>query len=226
MTGRIVPVVEDLRECFIESRDRNSRHLVTGIELPIPTKKGRSKDRDEFEYKRNVLLNSDANFVEIDLLRGGPRLPIEKLPSCEAYAMVSRYEERPRVGLWPVSLPTIPIPLKHDRRDATLDLQAILHQTYDNASHADYIYANELEPPLSERQAAWARNLIQAQASGNLRTLTTPQLGPVQNVWATPINARACSVFVRRALVADLGTNGWFRHLPDSAARDFLAKFG
>jgi hypothetical protein len=44
--------------------------------------------------------------------------------------MVSRYEDRPQTGLWPLALwdklPTIPIPLLAQER-ATLDLQSALH---------------------------------------------------------------------------------------------------
>lgn len=165
VTGVIRTIVEDVTENHLEIRDRNSRQLITVIEILSPTNKRPGKDRDQFEYKRNLLLNSDANYVEIDLLRGYPRLPVDNLPPCDAYAMVSRPEQRPRVGLWPVSLreplPTIPIPLKPSVADAKLDLQAILHQTYDASGYEDYIYSSEIEPALSEENAAWARGVLE-----------------------------------------------------------------
>ena len=55
-------------------------------------------DRDQYPVKRRRLLASGAHLVEIDLLRDGPRLPMEGLP-----AMVSRTEERRRVGASPLS---------------------------------------------------------------------------------------------------------------------------
>ena len=73
--------------------------------------------------------------------------------------MVSRYEDRPQVGLWPLglrdTLPTIPIPLLAQER-ATLDLQSALHQAYDAAGYEDYMYANTPTPPLQGADAAWA----------------------------------------------------------------------
>jgi len=165
VTGRVLPEVDVLRENFIEIRDRESRELVTVIEILSPTNKRPGSDRDQFLNKRYQLLSSTAHYVEIDLLRGEPRLPIENLPECDAYAMVSRVEERPNVGLWPVALrdplPTIPIPLKAPAKDARLDLQAVLHQTYDAGGYEDYIYSHEPDEPLSDDEAAWARELIE-----------------------------------------------------------------
>jgi hypothetical protein len=159
-----LPAVDVLRENFIEIRDRESRELVTVIELLSPTNKRPGSDRDQFLNKRYQLLSSTAHYVEIDLLRGEPRLPIENLPDCDAYAMVSRVEERPHVGLWPVSLleplPTIPIPLRAPAADARIDLQAILHQAYDAGGYEDYLYSGAPDVPLSDDDAAWARELI------------------------------------------------------------------
>lgn len=159
-----MPAIDDLRENFIEIRDRESRELVTVIELLSPTNKRPGSDRDQFLNKRYQLLSSTAHYVEIDLLRGEPRLPIENLPACDAYAMVSRVEERPNVGLWPVSLreplPTIPIPLRAPAADAHIDLQAILHQAYDAGGYEDYLYSGDPDVPLSDDDDAWAGELL------------------------------------------------------------------
>lgn len=98
------------------------------------------------------------------MLRGGPRLPIEDLPSCDYYAMVSRVEKRPSVNLWPIQLrdqlPTIPIPLRAPEADAHLNLQELLHHVYDAASYVDYLYLNLPRPPLDAEDADWARRLL------------------------------------------------------------------
>jgi hypothetical protein len=82
--------------------------------------------------------------------------------------MVSRYEDRPQVGLWPLSLrdklPTIPIPLLAQER-ATLDLQSALHQAYDGAGYEDYVYTNAPTPPLQGADAEWAQGLISAHGA-------------------------------------------------------------
>lgn len=110
------PVVEIERESFVEIRDRRTRELITVIELLSPANKKPGPDREQYLAKRRQVLASPVHFVEIDLLRGGVRMPLEDFIECDYYAMVSRAEERPRAGVWAVSLadrlPEIPVPLR------------------------------------------------------------------------------------------------------------------
>jgi hypothetical protein len=77
--------------------------------------------------------------------------------------MVSRSYERPRVELWPVALrerlPLIPIPLRQGDRNATINLQQLLHEQFDAAGYADYIHRGHPQPPLSDAHAVWAAGL-------------------------------------------------------------------
>lgn len=164
--GTIPPATDIERESFLEIRDRKSRELVTAIELLSPSNKKLGPDREQYLAKRRQLLNSGVHFVEIDLLRGWPRLPLDDLPDCDYYALVSRVEMRPKVGIWPIrlrdSLPVIPIPLRAPDPDARLDLQAILHRLYDAAGYADDIYAGQPQPPLHPADAVWANEILSA----------------------------------------------------------------
>ena len=148
----------------IEVRDRRTRRVVTVIELLSPANKRAGRDRDQYEAKREELLNSNAHFIELDLLRGWPRMPFEGLAECDYYAAVSRVETRPRVEIWPVRLrdplPVIPVPLRSPDPDARLDLQALLHTVYDAGGYANYIYEMDPEPPLASHDAEWARQLL------------------------------------------------------------------
>lgn len=154
------------RESSIEIRDRKSRELVAVIELLSPSNKRLGPDREQYLAKRRQLLNSGVHFVEIDLLRGWPRLPLDDLPDCDYYALVSRAELRPKVGIWPIrlrdSLPVIPIPLRAPDPDARLDLQAILHRLYDAAGYADDIYTGQPQPPLHPADQVWANEILSA----------------------------------------------------------------
>ena len=80
------------------------------------------------------------NFVEIDLLRGGGRMPMEGLAACDYCVMVRRPADGRNVAVWPMALreplATIPIPLLPPDRDVAVDLQALLHETYDAAGYA------------------------------------------------------------------------------------------
>jgi hypothetical protein len=168
--GQVLPATDAIREPFIEIRDREGRDLVTVIEVLSPTNKSRSRgsDRDQYIAKRQAILNSPAHLVEIDLLRGWPRMPIKDAPTCDYLVMVSRSEERPDVGLWPIKmrdrLPEIPIPLRNGDPDALLDLQAVLNNVYDAAGYHYYIYGGSPEPPLDSDHAAWAKQVIAAQS--------------------------------------------------------------
>ena len=78
--------------------------------------------------------------------------------------MVSRSYERPTVGLWPMrireALPVIPVPLKQDDPDAVLDLQQLLHETFDAAGYADYIYQGRPRPPRHPDEEAWSKQCL------------------------------------------------------------------
>jgi hypothetical protein len=164
-----VPAAIDVeQDAYLEIRDGDTRELVTVIELLSPSNKMHGADREQYLAKRLEVLNSTAHFVEFDLLWGGPRLPLKDLPDCDYYAMVSRAEERPRAGVWPIllpdPLPEIPIPLRAGDADARLDLRKVLDRVYDAAGYGDYIYTGMPKPPLKPQDVAWARQFLPAGA--------------------------------------------------------------
>jgi hypothetical protein len=165
--GLIQPATDQLRDAFLKILDRQTREVVCVIEVLSPTNKNPGPDRQQYLAKRRRLLASPVHLVEIDLLRGGPRMPVENLPPCDYFVLVSRSEQRPRVELWPVQirdqLPEFPIPLQLGDSDARLDLQKLLSDQYDAAGYADYVYDNPLHPPLSSNDAAWAEQVLGAR---------------------------------------------------------------
>ena len=160
----LLPAVEVQRESFLEIHDRRQRRVVTVIELLSPANKTPGPDHDAYVGKRRSLLASQTHLVEIDLRRGGVRPSPPELPSCDYYVLVSRYQARPSVDVWPVGLgdrlPVVPIPRTAPDPDVALDLQAILHQVYDAAGYSKYIYAETPQPPLTPTEAAWARQFV------------------------------------------------------------------
>ncbi len=164
--GRILPDVDILSESSIEIRDRDSHELVTSIELLSPSNKLRGEDRNQFIAKRRALLETNSHYVEIDLLRGGPRLPVEGLPQCDYYALLSRIETRPDVEIWPCTvrekLPVISIPLRSPDDDIQLDLNAVLQTAFEFGVYDAVIYEHVPEPPLSGHDLNWAEALVQS----------------------------------------------------------------
>jgi hypothetical protein len=161
---RFVQDVDTVGQSYLEVRDRHTRKVVTVVELLSPANKQPGPDREQYLAKRLRFLHSAVHLVEIDLLRGGDRLPPADATACAYCVLVSRMQERPEAGLWPLALrerlPVIPVPLTSPDPDARLDLQEVIHRVYDAAHYGTYIYAAEPNPPLSAEDAAWARALV------------------------------------------------------------------
>jgi hypothetical protein len=159
-----LPTVEFEKHLFLEIRDRKNRDLITVIEILSPTNKKGGADREQYLAKRANLLRSEAHFIEIDLLRGWDRMPIEKAVPCDYCIMVSRVEDRPDANYWPLKLreplPIVPVPLRPPHANATIVLKAIMEGIHDRAGYRNYIYNEPPYPPLSFADAAWASSLI------------------------------------------------------------------
>jgi hypothetical protein len=164
-----IPEVEAEHSAFLEIRDRDHQQLITVIELLSPSNKNLGDDRKQYLTKRGQLLTNGVHLVEIDLLRGGPRMPVHNMPECDYCVLVGRAENLWRAGLWPIRLrerlPVIPIPLRRGDADARVDLQSVLHRTYDAAGYEPFLYRLGPVPPLSAEDAAWASQFVPSPSS-------------------------------------------------------------
>lgn len=162
VTARIPRAPRRLRRLAV--LDSRSRTLVTVIELLSPSNKDRGPDRDQYARKRIEVILNGANLVEIDLLRGGQPLPMRGVPPHDYHVLVGRRAEWPSVGVWPIRLreplPTIPIPLTPGVPEPTVNLQTVLHTTYDEGGYEQYVYRGDPDPPLSTADDVWAREFI------------------------------------------------------------------
>ena len=167
-----LPMPEHKRQAFLTIRERETMAVVTVLEvLSLDNKRAGSDGRREYLRKREAVLESDVHLVELDLLRGGARLPtVEPLPPAAYYAFVSRADRRPQVEVYAWTLrqplPTIPVPLAGDDADVGLDLQAIFATVYDRAGYTDSLdYRNPIEPSLSAADGAWVQQILTAASS-------------------------------------------------------------
>ncbi len=149
----------------IEIHDTANRQLVTAIAVLSPTNK-RGDGRQEYLAKRRRILLSTAHLLEIDLLRQGQRVPMQKpLPAASYFIFLSRAERRPITEIWPISLrallPVVPIPLLPGDRDVALDMQQVFTTTYDLLGYDLAVdYTRPPEIPLSKEDVAWAEALL------------------------------------------------------------------
>lgn len=154
------------RQHYLSIQTRESQQVVTVIELLSPWNKSKSGGRKDYLNKRQNVLATMSHLVELDLLRGGVRLPtVERLPAGDYYAFVCRMQQRPKADVYAwtirVPLPDVPIPLAEGDADAVINLQAIFDETYDRAGY-DYAlkYDRIIEPRLDKNDAAWAVQLL------------------------------------------------------------------
>jgi hypothetical protein len=171
---------EPIRHAYVEIRDPSRGHaLVTLIEIVSPSNKRRGPDRRAYLQKQGEVLESDANLIELDLLRGGERL----LADLEVQAWVANVQPPPdylvlvnrawqradairafQIFAIPLAepLPVIPVPLRQDQEELPLDLQFVFNRVYDAGPYrrGAVNYGQPPEPPLVGENAAWAEQRL------------------------------------------------------------------
>jgi hypothetical protein len=145
---------------------------VTCIEILSPSnKRPGTPGWDEYKRKRQALLLGEASLIEIDLLRGGTRMPmLDEWPNSPYVLMVCRREQAPYCKVWrgyfdrPV--PAIPVPLCPPHADVMLDLQPLIDAAYAGSRyHLRIDYTKALTPKLSDEQAAWLMRRLAERAN-------------------------------------------------------------
>ena len=162
-----VPIRDRVEEWYLEIRIAETGKLVTVIEVLSPTNKSAGPGRRKYLRKRTKILDSRTSFVEIDLLRGGKRMPLSSPETVEGdyRILVSSGRTRPRAELYVFDvrqpIPAIPIPLLAKDPEPSLDLNAVLHALYERARFDLVLdYSKSPTPPLREKDAAWASEIV------------------------------------------------------------------
>lgn len=161
--GQAVPV----REKFLTIRRVPTREVVTHVDMlsPYNTRVG-TTGHEAYREGREEILRSRSHLIELDLLRGGTRLPMASpLPPADYYAIVSRSGRRHRAEIYPWTirdpLPTIPIPLLSDDPAVPLDLQEVFTAAYDRAIYGLSIdYSAPLDSPLKKEDEEWLSGVL------------------------------------------------------------------
>lgn len=163
-----VPMVEEVRERYLEIREVATGSVITAIEILSLKNKRSGEGRQAYERKRNQVLASLTHLVEIDLLRGGQPLPVIGASQSDYRILISRSDRRPSAQLYAFSvqqeIPRLLVPLTSADEEPTLDLQSILGKTYERGRYYLAVdYTKPAQPPLSEVDAAWAEALLRRE---------------------------------------------------------------
>jgi len=164
-----IPMTEEVVERFLEIRSVQTAEVVTVIELLSPANKSNPTGRQEYNDKRQKVLASKTNLIEIDLLRGGESPPLHwrTQQQCDYRIVVSRAWQRPQVEVYCLGvrqpIPAFPVPLRRDEAEPALELNQFLHELYDRAGYDLAVdYKRSPVPPLSESDAQWADTLLRS----------------------------------------------------------------
>jgi hypothetical protein len=158
-------IEEETRQTYIEILRRPDRILVAVLELLSPANK-ELPGRGQYLEKRNAVLRQEVHLVELDLLFGGERIPLDApYPSGDYYALVARFDRRWEcdVYAWSVRdrLPTIPIPLLPEDGEVGVDLAAVFATTYERGRYARSLSYGGAAPISAKAEtAAWIEQQV------------------------------------------------------------------
>ena len=161
------PAIEPRTQRHLKVIQPRTGRVVTVIEVLSPTNKQPGEDGlDAYLEKRNEFIATRTNLVEIDLLRGGERLPMSgELPQGDYYVYIGSAQRKPRVRVfawpWRQALPGIPIPLLPEDGEVIVDLQEVSRVADDPSFYEKRLpYQEPLAPPLSPEAGAWVKQRL------------------------------------------------------------------
>jgi hypothetical protein len=171
-------IEEEHQEAFVEIYEARPRlRLVTSIEVLSPSnKRPHTPGWDLYLRKRQSLLLGETSLVEIDLLRGGQRMPmLDPWPDSPYTFLVARAKKYDLCQVWPVSFqipsPSVPIPLAKPDPDILLNLQAMIDSIYQRSRYERSIdYRKPLSPPLLDAETAWLKKQLRSRATKRFPT--------------------------------------------------------
>ncbi len=108
--------------------------------------------------------------MEIDLLRGGQRMPmLDPWPESPYTLLVARARAQ-LCRVWPAHyrgpLPRIPVPLARPDPDIPLEVQPMIDEIYQRFRYMRSIdYGKPLTPPLDAAETGWLKQQLQPRRS-------------------------------------------------------------
>lgn len=166
-TTVMLPMPVEVRQGFLEIREVATKEVVTVVELLSPINKRSGQGRQKYEAKRQRILTSSTNLVEIDLLRSHQPMPMygEGL-ECHYRILVSRGDRRPQAELYAFNLrdkvPSFRLPLRQMDLEPLVNLSQLLNDIYERSSYDLKLdYQQSPIPPFPDAESEWINNLLQ-----------------------------------------------------------------
>ena len=161
-----VPIPEQVTERFLEVRSTNTGAVISVIEILSPKNKRSKEGREAYERKRQKIIGSATNLVEIDLLRLGDPMPVLGVTGTGYRILVSPGWCRPDADLYTFSLkdpiPPFLVPLRQGESELVVDLQRLLNEVYERARFDLAIdYSQPVKPALPSEEATWVAKILE-----------------------------------------------------------------
>ena len=164
-----LPLPLEIREGYLEIREVSTGKVITVIEVLSPTNKKTKEGRKSYLEKRQHLLASYTNLVEIDLIRVGEKMPIlTNIPDTDYGILIVRYYRLPSGQLFAFTvretIPNFTIPLQQNEEEIEVNLQDLLLEIYEQAGFDLTLDYNQSPvPDLSVKDREWMDILLREQ---------------------------------------------------------------
>jgi hypothetical protein len=164
-----LPLPLEIKQGYLEIREVSTGKVITVIEIISPTNKITKEGRKAYLNKREKLLASDTNLIEIDLIRSGEKMPIlTNIPETDYRILVVRNDQLPSAQLYGFDLrdtiPDFTIPLQSNETELELNLQNLLLEIYEQAGFDLTLdYSHDPVPNVLEKDRKWLDSVLKQQ---------------------------------------------------------------
>lgn len=161
-----LPIPIEIKEAYLEIKESKTGRVITVIEVLSPTNKKKGKGLNAYLEKRENVLMSYTNLIEIDLLRSGQMMPIlGDFTATDYRILIARSKRLPRAELMGFnlgnSIPSFKIPLQRGDEEPVVNLQNLLEEIYQKARfYLTLDYSQEPPIKLSDEEQIWLDNLL------------------------------------------------------------------
>ncbi len=157
-----------VRVTYLQIRRAPEDQVVTVVEILSPSNKLPGRGRADYIRKREDILASPVNLVEIDLLRVGEPMPLTtSVAHCHYRILVSREQWRPSARLFPFmvrdSIPRFPLPLLEGDEQIETDIGPLLAAMHHTARYN--LVVNYKNPPPGPALEPEYQEWVQARLS-------------------------------------------------------------